>query len=157
MNRITAVFFLISTMIIVCFAGLQLYGYYSVKACAEITERLGSDCRQCFSGKINGIVGITLQVKPIAYKIARHKNKFHALITRWHQTKAAKEILGIRGQDKFHLSVHDQEIANIAFQIDQYTFPVIKDSDKIQPYEKLTETASSKKPEKKYLIKDYME
>jgi len=157
MNKITVTFFLLITLIIIGFAGVQLHGYYSIKACAEITKRLGSDYRQCFSGKANGIVGITLKVNPIAYKIVRHKNQIHVLITRWHQTRAAQELLGIRGQDKFHLSVHDQEIASIAFEIEQYTHPVIKDSDKIQSYEKLTETTSSKRIQKEYIIKEYMD
>ena len=160
MNMVTTVFVLIAMLIIAAFAGHQIYGTYSVKACAEITKSLGSDYRQCFSGKINGIVGIDLEVKPIAYKIARHKKRFHDSITRWNHARVSKEILGVRAHHKFHLSVKDEELASIAYEIDQYTHSLKQDSNQIQSYESyenLKETAPTKKKRKEFIVKEYNE
>ncbi len=154
MNR-TTIYTIIFTILLVLGVGFhQYYGVYSLRQCAEITELMGSDFHQCYSGNIGGIVGLDLHVNPIAYKILRNKHILLKHIERWQRRAVSEELHGAIGyKSKFHNIISDEKISAIAREVYEYLPSQEKDNQELQEY-----SPQRFKAEKKVIkIQDYKE
>ncbi len=153
MNNTTSFIILLTILLIFGVGFNQFYGIYSIKQCAEITELVGSDFQQCFSGNYNGIVGLDLHVHPIAYKIARNKNILLKYIRKWQAGNISAEIVGMSRKRKLHNVIGNEKIAAIAREIYNYLPSKKTEHQELQEY-----SQQNYRPIKKVIqIQDYKE
>jgi len=78
---------------------------------------MGSDYHQCYSGDISGIVGINLQVEPIAYKILLNRRALRHYVQR--------EIISNLAEESFEphrrgLNLRDKKLVAIVEEVKRY-------------------------------------
>ena len=121
------------------FAAIQCCGHFAVHECSYVTEVMGSDCRQCYSGDRRGFVGITLHVEPIAYKILLNRRALRRYVQREQASNLAEEIAG--APRKGRTLPKDEKLATIVEEIQGYVYtPVykrrmVRDTPELQEYE----------------------
>jgi hypothetical protein len=82
MSTRTAVLLILLGLVGPILAAIQCCGYHAVRECSHVTEVMGSDDRQCYSGDSRGFVGISLHVEPIAYKILLNRRAMRRYVHR---------------------------------------------------------------------------
>jgi len=99
---------------------IQCCGRYAVHECSYVTEVMGSDDRQCYAGDRRGIVGISLRVEPIAYKILLNRRALRHYANREQISNLAEEIAGSRR--KGGSLPRDEKLAAIVREIERYIY-----------------------------------
>jgi hypothetical protein len=79
---------------------------------------MGSDDRQCYTGDKGGIVGITLHVEAIAYKILFNRRALRRYVQRREIRSLAAQIAGAPGRDR--KLPRDEKLAAIVREIERY-------------------------------------
>jgi len=101
-------------------AAIQCCGHYAAHECSYVTEVMGSDDRQCFTGNRRGFVGITLHVEPIAYKVLLNRRALRNYALREQTSNLAEEIAGAPGRGR--ALPKDEKLAAIVKEIQQYVY-----------------------------------
>ena len=101
-------------------ATIQCCGHYAAHECSYITEAMGSDDRQCYTGNRRGFVGITFHVEPIAYKILLNRRALRNYVQREQKSNLAEEIAGAPRRGR--TLPKDEKVAAIVKEIQQYVY-----------------------------------
>jgi hypothetical protein len=115
-----AVSLILLALVCVILGAIQFCGRYAAHECSYITEVMGSDDRQCYTGERTGIVGITLQVEPIAYKILLNSRPLRRYVNREQMSNLAEEIAGSPGKGR--TLPKDEKLAAIVREIQRYIY-----------------------------------
>jgi len=142
MSSRTAVLLILLGLVGPTFAAIQCCGHYAVHECSYITEVMGSDDCQCYSGDRRGFVGISLHVEPIAYKILLNRRVLRRYAHREQTSNLAEEIAG--APRKGRTLPKDEKLAAIVTEIERYVYtPAYErrrtlDRPKVKEYEDRT-------------------
>ena len=116
----TAVSLILLALVCVTLGAIQFCGRYAVHECSYITEVMGSDDRQCYTGERRGILGVTFQVEPIAYKILLNSRALRRYVNREQMSSRAEEIAG--SPRKGRTLPKDEKLAAIVREIQRYVY-----------------------------------
>lgn len=116
----TAVSLILVVLFGLTLGAIQSCGRYAVHECSYVTEVMGSDYRQCYTGNIKGLVGITLQVEPIAYKILLNRRALRRYVDRDKISNLAEEISGSSREGR--TLPKDEKLAAIVREIQRYIY-----------------------------------